>query len=226
MFTLTRSRRRSVAIVVDPDASVRVLAPLRTPLSAIEAFVHRKSPWIEKKKAHFLRVFQIYPTQTFKDGMTVWYLGESLTLTLKIARKKGWEFEEDVLYLNVPNNEPTSIKTRIIDMYKTLALDIITDRVEHFLPHIQKSYQSIGIKTLKRQWGHCTRNGHLGFNWLLMLAPLAVIDYVVVHECCHLKVHNHSASFWREVAAILPQYKQEELWLKQNGPGLLHQFHT
>lgn len=79
------------------------------------------------------------------------------------------------------------------------------------------SYGRVTVRCQKSKWGSCTNNGNLNFNCLLMLAPDEVLDYVIVHELCHIKHHDHSKAFWAEVAGVLPDYKARRAWLKKNG---------
>lgn len=97
------------------------------------------------------------------------------------------------------------------------ALQIIPERVEYFSKLVGVSYGHITIRNQKTRWGSCSSKGNLNFNCLLMLTPPEVLDYVVVHELCHRKEMNHSKAFWDEVAKILPDYKSQVKWLKEQG---------
>lgn len=101
------------------------------------------------------------------------------------------------------------------------AVDYIPKRVAHFAPLVGVTYGRIAIRNQRTRWGSCSGKGNLNFNCLLMLAPAEVIDYVVVHELCHRKEMNHSAAFWNEVAKILPDYKEQEKWLKTHGNEIM-----
>lgn len=101
------------------------------------------------------------------------------------------------------------------------ATDDIPARVRHFAPLVGASYGRITIRNQKSKWGSCSSQKNLNFNCLLMLAPPEVRDYVVVHELCHLLELNHSARFWAHVKRVLPDYKNQEEWLKTNGPVLM-----
>ncbi len=101
------------------------------------------------------------------------------------------------------------------------ALQYIPERVETFSKLIGVSYGRITIRNQKTRWGSCSSKGNLNFNCLLMLAPLEVIDYVVVHELCHRKEMNHSKAFWEEVAKILPDYRIYVQWLKYEGDRIM-----
>ena len=101
------------------------------------------------------------------------------------------------------------------------ALDYIPRRVDYFAPLIGVTYGGITIRNQRTRWGSCSSKGNLNFNCLLMLAPPEVIDYVVVHELCHRRELNHSDRFWSLVEQILPDYKQRQKWLKDNGGALI-----
>ena len=104
-----------------------------------------------------------------------------------------------------------------IDRLADKALEYIPERVRYFAPLVGVDYGRITVRNQKTRWGSCSGKGNLNFNCLLMLTPAEVIDYVVVHELCHLKEMNHSPKFWAEVERVLPDYKQSRLWLKRNG---------
>ena len=97
------------------------------------------------------------------------------------------------------------------------ALKYIPERVAYFAKQIGVSYGRITIRNQKTRWGSCSSKGNLNFNCLLMLAPADVIDYVIVHELCHRKEMNHSKAFWSEVEKVLPNYKEQKKWLKNEG---------
>jgi len=101
------------------------------------------------------------------------------------------------------------------------ALKYIPERVEYFARQIGVDYGGIAIRNQKTRWGSCSSKGDLNFNCLLMLTPPEVIDYVVVHELCHRKEMNHSKAFWSEVEKVLPDYKAQVKWLKDEGGNIM-----
>lgn len=103
------------------------------------------------------------------------------------------------------------------------ARQYIPERVKCFAAQMGVSYGRIAIRHQRTRWGSCSSKGNLNFNCLLMLAPMQVIDYVVVHELCHRLHMNHSAAFWTEVAKIMPDYALWRKWLKENGRAILTQ---
>jgi len=105
--------------------------------------------------------------------------------------------------------------------YRAAAKRYIYERVEYYLPFTGGHYSSIRIGDPKTRWGSCSSEGTLSFSWRLMLAPPRVLDYVVIHELCHLTYMNHSAEFWAKVESIDPDYKEHRAWLKANGDSLI-----
>ena len=101
------------------------------------------------------------------------------------------------------------------------ALQYIPKRVSYYAKQIGVTYGKITIRNQKTRWGSCSSKGNLNFNCLLMLTPPEVIDYVVVHELCHRKEMNHSVAFWAEVEKVLPDYKEQVKWLKENGGQII-----
>ncbi len=102
-----------------------------------------------------------------------------------------------------------------------LAAETIPPRVARYAELIGVSYGRITIRHQKTRWGSCSSKGNLNFNCLLMLTPPEVQDYVIVHELCHRKQMNHSRLFWAEVGKVLPDYRERERWLKQNGNAII-----
>lgn len=103
------------------------------------------------------------------------------------------------------------------NVYIRKAKETITKRTSYFARLMGVSYRNITIREQKTRWGSCSSEKNLNFNWKLILAPPGVLDYVVVHELCHLKEMNHSKAFWDEVGKVMPEYETYKLWLKENG---------
>ena len=100
--------------------------------------------------------------------------------------------------------------------YRIRAKENIESRVKVFAAKIGESPNKVTIKAQKTRWGSCSSLGNLNFNWRLIMMPQKIIDYVVVHELCHLKEMNHSSTFWNRVEEIMPDYRNRRKWLKNN----------
>ena len=101
------------------------------------------------------------------------------------------------------------------------ALEVIPGRVAHFAPLVGVTYQRITVRNQRSRWGSCSSKGNLNFNCLLAAVPFPVMEYVVVHELCHLKQMNHSPAFWAQVEKVLPDYRLQKQWLKDYGSKLI-----
>ena len=110
-----------------------------------------------------------------------------------------------------------SQKEALEKRYRNLARECITRRASYYAAQLGVTYSSIRIAEQKTRWGSCSSRGTLSFHWRLVLAPPAVMDYVVVHEVCHLIHMDHSPDFWAEVESLMPDYKVYKTWLKKNG---------
>ncbi len=140
-----------------------------------------------------------------------------------VRRKSNW-IEKHLLAVKEHQQQMSQIKlltTEEIHDLANQALEVITKRVNYFAEIIGVTYGMITIRNQKSRWGSCSGKGNLNFNCLLMLAPMEVLDYVVVHELCHRKEMNHSPKFWAEVAQILPDYEKQKLWLKEHGEEIM-----
>ena len=115
----------------------------------------------------------------------------------------------------------TKIRQALIAWMGQAAARQAVTTMDHYAPLYQLSPRSITIKAVKSRWGSCGIHNDINLNWLLILAPAEVFEYVVIHELCHIEQRNHSAAFWTLVARHCPDYKQRRLWLKQNGASLM-----
>ncbi len=143
-----------------------------------------------------------------------------------LTEKRHWIITKYLELQERARNRPVSDLTdaqraALEKRYIAAAKDYFPKRVAYYLQFTGGSYERISIRDQKTRWGSCSAKGTLSFNWRLMLAPPAVLDYVVVHELCHLTYMNHSAAFWRKVESIYPDYRSSRRWLKDHGQELV-----
>ena len=144
-----------------------------------------------------------------------------------INEKSSW-IEKHLIVMKekikmIEQQEDKAIKLTVDEIRQLAeqALTIIPERVAHYAQIMNVTIGKISIRNQVSRWGSCSSKGNLNFNCLLMLMPPDVIDYVVVHELCHRKEMNHSPKFWTEVAQVLPNYKLQKKWLKDNGSAIM-----
>lgn len=150
------------------------------------------------------------------------YVSDNEIERLVISKSK-W-IDEHMLKVQSTIDERSKLEKITFEQIKELAdqaVEYIPKRVKYYAEKENFVYNKITIKNLVSRWGSCSTKGNLNFNCLLMLTPDYVIDYIVVHELCHLREMNHSEKFWTEVEKIMPDYQRAELWLKQNGGNLI-----
>ena len=220
-YQLIRSnRRKTLAIKVSPTG-VEVRAPQFVAKSDIEAFVHEKRHWIER---HLQRFAAQPPQETYEKcytpGELFQYLGNDYPLALshgKTASVQLTSTQLNVVLSNRMQGTASQVKRLLEQWYRHRALAVLSEKSHQQAARLGKSVGDIRVRRTRSKWGHCTIKGDLQYNWLIMAAPEAVIDYLVAHEVSHLVHHNHSPAFWQQVAMLCPDWKQQRAWLKQHG---------
>ena len=134
------------------------------------------------------------------------------------------ESKADWIEKHLANRQPQNVAKytpQEIEQFREQARKLVTERVRYYAPIIGVTYGQIAIRTQHTRWGSCSSKGNLNFNCLLALVPHEVLDYVVVHELCHLKELNHSSRFWSEVKKVIPDYNVHRKWLKEHGASFI-----
>lgn len=180
----------------------------------ILAFIHSKSAWINEKRALAQKRITSLPTRKFENGEIFLLLGSPISLKLVDGQHSSLTLEKDFL---LTHKAKPDAKILFEKWYKQNAQQILAARVQLFSAKHGFQYQKIRITSAKTRWGSCSSTGTLSFTWRLVMAPVEVIDYVVIHELVHLRIKNHSSMFWAEVERLMPSYKTKQEWLKTNG---------
>ena len=221
----SRRRRKTIGFTVLPDGLVQVSAPNQTSRHEIEALIVRRARWIAS--AALRATAAVAARQALAGGETVPYLGQQLPLRLQQTRHRRAQlsFTGDCLLLNIPTHlDETSrqdaIGRTLRRWYLTRAAEELTQRVAQWSQRAGRVPRGVRVRDQRRLWGSCGPDGTLRFNWHLVMAPAALIDYVIAHEISHLLVRNHSAAFWAEVAKLLPDYRQRRAALRALAPSL------
>lgn len=208
---IIRSRRKTIALVVSDNALLIVRAPMATTLEYIQNLVFKKRVWINKKQQQVLQQGRFIKNKEFVDGEDFLYLGQ-------LYKLKIWPGESIVVtdVLNFPIKYIKVGRPIMTAWYKQRALEIITKRARFYSQLTGWNFKSIKITRAVKRWGSCGPSGSINFSWRLAMAPLAVIDYVVLHELVHVVEKNHAAKFWQQVKRFMPDYKIRQKWLKEN----------
>lgn len=207
-YELIRTRRKSIAIVVDGKGRCSVRAPLQARLSDIERFVNAKTAWIVQKQQLCAARMQAQQLE-LTDGRWLQVLDSGYILRLAAVRQVS--VQSDVLLC--PQQEPQKALEKWL---RQQALAVLQQRVAYYAALLGVSYGRVKLSSAAKRWGSCSMQGNLNFAWRLVFYPLAVLDYVVVHELSHIGNMNHSRRFWQRVASILPDYQVRQRYLKQH----------
>lgn len=212
-----RSRRRTVAIIVEPDGRVTVRAPQHASQASLQAFVNEKAGWIIAKQSQVRAMAAELAPRQFQTGEKFWYLGQEIPLILVDRNRPVLVLERVFKLARASQLEGKKIFT---GWYRRQARGLLSERVNQLAPRMGHAPPPIRITSARTRWGSCSSRGNLNFTWRLIMAPLPVIDYVVIHELTHLKIPNHSARFWEALSAAYPAYREQRAWLKENGHRL------
>lgn len=224
-YNVKRSKRKkTVAINVTQAAQVAVLAPNHLSRRQIKGIVTKKAQWIFEKQEYFKRLIALFPEKEFVSGEQVLFLGRKYRLKIRKVQNKcssGPELTGRRIFISINQHLSSEerkeiIKDALIKWYFSKSARIIRQRVNRYSDLLAVIPPEIKIKDQKKRWGSCSSNGILRFNWRIAMAPISIIDYIVVHELCHLKAKNHSSDFWRLVSLALPDYQRRRDWLKDN----------
>ena len=213
VYQVRRSdRARRVRVTVDLARGVEVVLPRRAPEREAAAAIRELRPWIERRVAELEGARAAVAAR----GDTVPYLGRALALSAQPGRTRVMR-RGDVLL--VPEGEA---RTPALERwYRRAARSEIEPRLQRACALAGTSYSRLTIRGQRTRWASCSRAGAMSFNWRLLLAPEAVLDYVVWHEVCHLEVMDHSPRFWRLLASRTPGYREHLRWLRVNGATLV-----
>lgn len=214
------SRRKSADIRVE-EGALSIVVPINTNNEKIDQLLLDKRLWIKEKIA-LQREMAPVSNKQFVSGEAFPYLGRNYRLKVECGSFTPVKLLQGRLVAQVPegSQQPHMIRNALVRWYKRQAEHKLGEKVNRFEPMVGVKSAGISIKTFKSRWGSCTNKGELEFNWLIMLAPNRMVDYVVIHELCHLVHHDHSPEFWREVARVMPDYQQCREWLRNNSMGL------
>ena len=221
-YTLIQSARANVLFQALPGAGIRVYAPKYLGLRAADGMVReRAGQLIEMLNDVEARLEADRRAHPVADGSPILIEGKRRVLRLHAGARRTGRLEEDAYHLTLPRpDSDADVRAAIRSTLSALALRRIRARLAYFIPRVGATPGRIAIRDQKSRWGSCSRKGNLNFNWKLIMAPPQALDYVVIHELCHLREFNHSPKFWALVAAQMPEYEAWKKWLKAHAEDL------
>lgn len=211
-FTVIYSRRRTLAIFIKPDASVTVRVPHLTTYKTICMVVNEKAEWIRKHRAYYAGNHNNTSPKSYSEGENHLFRGNPFELKIEQSKKSYILFSDDKIVVGLSKTgNSKEIKKVLYAGYKKEAEKILPD----FLQTITLRFKEYGlnpskliIRTMKRRWGSCSNKGVITLSTELIKLSDIYIEYVIIHELCHLKHHNHGTGYYKLLTELFPDWKQ------------------
>jgi predicted metal-dependent hydrolase len=218
------ARKKSVAFEVRLPNTLVVSAPRRLSRAVVNQMAAERLAWAETRLAAIEADHTRYGLpKRFEGGETFLFRGGDVPLVVLVApdiRRTQMNLDNGRLTISVrpcsEEEQALQVEKAVLKWYKTTALERLEESVARWSPIVGAAPTALKVRNQRRRWGSCSRDGVLNFNWRLVMMPDDVLDYVVVHELCHLIEPNHSARYWDLVARVLPAHKQSRRWLRAN----------
>jgi len=208
---IIRSKRKTLSLTINENAELIIRAPKRLSIEKIQDFINEKENWINRKK----RLIENQIKDVTSNHNKLLYLGNLFPINVEQNASKELFFTGEEFIAN--SIEPDSLSLSIKKWYKNKFKEIALPRVAYFANKHNLMVNQVRIKNQKTMWGSCSSKNNINLNYLLLMAPMGVIDYVIVHELVHTIHRNHSADFWDSVESIMPEFQEHKRWLKKNG---------
>ncbi len=220
-YQLLRSGERKTAdIIIERDGHVSVRAPAHLSEEEADAVVESRRLWIYRNLAEWRDLNVTRVVREWVNGEGFLYLGSSYRLLLVQEQDEPVKLKDgrfQLLRKIVENGGEEAAKRAFEKFYSGKGLERIKRRVAYFSPKVGVMTSSIEVKDIGYRWAVCTSDGRLSFHWKCLMASPKVIDYIIVHELCHLHCRDHTDAFWNEVDKVMPDYYERKAWLRQNG---------
>jgi predicted metal-dependent hydrolase len=219
---------KDISIAVEWLEGVTVTSPENMDEKQLVKVLYKKAPWILNKWYELNEIADTPQPKEFVSGEKFLYLGKGYRLKVNKSdsiHKITLAFYQGRFHANVPSNIPDGDRRKQFsslfkEWYILHGQAKVNERLSIYCPKMDLTPQKIALKEQRMRWGTCTSAGAIYLNWRVMMAPMSVIDYVIVHELTHLKYQDHSKLYWQLVKSILPDYEQRKEWLRINGPKL------
>ena len=219
---IIRSSKRKTSAIKIQKGKVFVMVPERLSRAVIESLVTEKTRWIKEKLAIQKEIIAIKPKE-FISGEAFSCLDKSHPLKIESGLYPAIKLHRDELVVSVRDkaaDNAQAIKQLLIKWFKQQAESALRDKTAHYSRMIGVNASSVTIKSFKARWGSCSVTAGIQYNWKIIIAPDRIVNYVVIHELCHILHHNHSPAFWKAVERYCHDYRDCGAWLKSNGARL------
>jgi predicted metal-dependent hydrolase len=224
IYKVKKSNRKTISIKISPEEGVVLSVPSKCSEATIQYVLNKKAAWILSKLKVVQSRSELLKDRLYKSGERLKILGEYYNLNVLEGDYSKCSAIFDANGFNVfisvevkGEHRRVLIKEALTTLYREIAKRILKERTRDFAEVLGVKPEKITIKEQKSVWGSCSSKYNINYNWKIIMAPIAIVDYIVVHELCHLREHNHSKGFWELLESIMPDYKLRKMWLKDNG---------
>lgn len=219
-FEVKFRKRKTMSIEIEPPNKILVVSPQGKSKEEILETVKTRSKWIVQKLFEIREIEYRKSEKEYVNGESFIYLGRNYSLQILLDKQcdePRAKLYRGRFYVISNSKDEDLIKQALEDWYKGKAKIKVEERIKYYQGYLDQKPRKVVIKDQEKRWGSCTKNNDLLFNWKCVMAPSPVLDYIVVHEMCHMVYKDHSAEFWKLVKQVLPDYEKRKEWLRKNG---------
>ena len=221
LIQVVRSRRRrKTSSIIISNGIVKVVVPDQISDFTIKELINKRMSWIKKKLQDESNI-QPAIVKEYVDDENFTYLGNNYKLKSFVRNVSFVKVSSDYINVSLPKKSKENIKGLLERWYKEKAIEILTEKTNRYAKIIGVSPTAISVGDYKSKWGSCSIEGKISYNWKIIIAPRKIIEYVVIHELCHMLEHNHSKEYWRHVNTYCKDFKESRKWLRMNGKYLV-----
>lgn len=218
---VVRTKRRKTATIKVIDGVIQAIVPDQLSDGRVKALIQKRTPWIRMKLREQAQAVTSKPKE-YVSGESFTYLGRNYRLKVSRGTDQEVKLKGGYLEVGLPKKpKDGDIRTALVEWYEQHALDRLTEKTNRYAGIMGVSPNSITVRDYKARWGSCSSKGEISYNWRIIIAPHHIVDYVVVHELCHLKHPNHSPAYWKSVKREISDYEVCRQWLKERGLELV-----
>lgn len=217
------TRAKHVRLNISLDEGLVIIIPRNYKIEQVEEIIRKKEKWILQKLSHFNEVAESIEKTKEQGANVLRYLGKDypIVMILDASSPITVSITDEKAYITLPEKKQDVLSKVIEAWYRLIAKEIFNQRVKTWATAMGVSYNKVFVKNQKTRWGSCSSQKNLNFNLRLVMAPVEIVDYVIIHELAHIIEMNHSKEFWKIVEEYCPEYKKHIAWLKINGTKLI-----
>ncbi len=215
---IIRSRRKTISIFIERDGSVSARVPEDIPEDELKQVLLTKEYQIHKNLAEWEQLNDKKVIREYVNGQSFLYLGRNYRLSLVSEGEKKLVLKNGRFVL--PKQFQDKAKELFMEFYKEKLNEKLHPILSRYKGQIGVSPKQVKVMELQNRWASCSSIGKLNFHWKCAMAPIDVLNYIVVHELVHLIHPNHTQAFWNEIDKVMPNYERHVQWLRLNGSGM------